>query len=293
MDSSSKKKATTTIRLGGVPEHFNLPIHLAIEDGSFASRGVNVEWTTFHGGTGQMTKALRDGDIDACILLTEGIVKDVIAGNKSKIISGYINTPLIWGVHTGATNALRHHSEVYDKRYAISRFGSGSHLIAAVDANMNERSLKTEQFEVIKNLDGALASLDKLQTDVFYWEKFTTKPYVDSGQLRRVGDFATPWPCFMIAARDEVLDREPDSVIRMLRTIHDSTDSFMQDDDSIPMVAKRYKQKLKDVERWYHATEWAIHGWVSDKMLRSVIHNLKVADLIGDQVEIPELVWKR
>ena len=26
---------TTTIRLGGVPEHFNLPIHLAIEDGSF------------------------------------------------------------------------------------------------------------------------------------------------------------------------------------------------------------------------------------------------------------------
>lgn len=293
MDKTATKKAMTTIRLGGVPEHFNLPIHLAMEDGSFASRGVKLEWTTFHGGTGQMTKALREGEIDACILLTEGIVKDIIAGNKSKIISGYINTPLIWGVHTGAKNSLQHHSEVYDKRYAISRFGSGSHLIAAVDANMNERSLSQDQFHVIKNLDGALDSLATLKTDVFYWEKFTTKPYVDSGQLRRVGDFATPWPCFMIAATDELLNRVPDSVVRMLRTIHDSADTFMQAVDSIPLVAQRYEQKLKDVERWYHATEWAIHGWVSDKMLRSVVHNLTVAGLVEEGIELPELVWKR
>ncbi|MFK8054926.1 MAG: substrate-binding domain-containing protein [Saprospiraceae bacterium] len=293
MEPSMNKKAATTIRLGGVPEHFNLPIHLAIENGSFASRGVNIEWITFHGGTGQMTKALRAGEVDACILLTEGIVKDVIAGNKSKIVSGYINTPLVWGVHTGAANSLQHHSEIYDKRYAISRFGSGSHLIAAVDANMNERTLKTEQFRVIKNLDGALASLEKQESDVFYWEKFTTKPYVDSGQLRRIGDFTTPWPCFMIAATEDVLAREPDSIVRMLRTIHDSADSFMQTDESISLVAKRYEQKLKDVERWYHSTEWAIHGWVSDKMLRSVIHNLKVAGLVEQDVEMPELVWKR
>ena len=89
---------TTTLRLGGVPEHFNLPIHLAIEDGSFESRGVKIEWTTFKGGTGQMTKALRDNEVDACILLTEGIIKDIIAGNPAKIISGYVNTPLIWSL---------------------------------------------------------------------------------------------------------------------------------------------------------------------------------------------------
>ena len=55
---------TKTIRLGGVPEHFNLPIHLAIEDGSFESRGVKIAWTTFRGGTGQMTRALRDNEVD-------------------------------------------------------------------------------------------------------------------------------------------------------------------------------------------------------------------------------------
>jgi len=284
---------TVTIRLGGVPEHFNLPIHLAIEDGSFLSSGVDIDWTTFGGGTGQMTKALREGEVDACILLTEGIIKDIIAGNKSKIISGYVNTPLIWGVHTGASNHLEHHSNVYDKQYAISRFGSGSHLMAIVDATVHEKKISKNQFTIIKNLDGALESLASMSTDVFYWEKYTTKPYVDSGQLRRVGEFITPWPCFMIAATDDIIEREPEALAHMLSVIHDSCARFMQTDDAIHLVARRYEQQLEDVERWYHATEWATHGWVSDKMLRSVVQNLKVAEVI-DQVEpIPALVWER
>lgn len=281
------------IRLGGVPEHFNLPIHLAIEDGSFESRGVKVEWTTFTGGTGQMTKALREGKIDACILLTEGIIKDIIAGNRSKIISGYVTTPLIWGIHTGSKNSLEHHHQIYDRKYGISRFGSGSHLMAMVDATVNDQKIDESQFNIIKNLEGALSSLASLETDVFYWEKYTTKPYVDSGQLRRVGEFVTPWPCFMVAATEDILQREPESIIRMLRTIHDSCDKFMQTDESISLVSRRYEQKLKDVERWYHSTEWAIHGWVSDKMLRSVVHNLQVANIVQEDAIVPELVWKR
>ena len=200
---------------------------------------------------------------------------------------------MIWGVHTGAKNSLQHHSEVYDKQYGISRFGSGSHLMAIVDATVNDQQIKKEQFSIIKNIDGALTSLEALETDVFYWEKYTTKPYVDSGQLRRIGEFITPWPCFMVAATNDILEREPESIIRMLRTIHDSCDSFMQTDDSIKLVSDRYQQKEKDVERWYHATEWAIHGWVSDKMLRSVVHNLTVAQIIEQDAVIPELVWKR
>jgi ABC-type nitrate/sulfonate/bicarbonate transport system substrate-binding protein len=284
---------TKTIRLGGVPEHFNLPIHLAIEDGSFEQNGVNIDWITFKGGTGQMTKALRSGEADACILLTEGIIKDIIAGNKSKIISGYINTPLIWGVHTGAENELQYHRQIYDKQYAISRFGSGSHLMAIVDATVQDKKIDKEQFTIIKNLDGALESLQSLTTDVFYWEKYTTKPYVDNGMLRRVGEFVTPWPCFMIAATHEILDRAPEAILNMLQTIHASCTKFMQTDEFIPIVAKRYDQQLKDVERWYHATEWAVHGWVSNKTLRSVVQNLRVAEIIDEADQIPDLVWKR
>ena len=284
---------STTLRLGGVPEHFNLPVHLAKEAGEFERRGIDLQWTTFKGGTGQMTRALREGEVDACILLTEGIVSDIFAGNPSKIISVYVQTPLIWGIHTGSDNALQHHSEIYERQYAISRFGSGSHLMAIVDATVHDRHLATDQFTVIKNLDGALSSLSAGDTDVFYWEKYTTKPYVDLGQLRRIGEFLTPWPCFVIAATEEVLTHKPEAIIRMLRVIHDACDTFMQHDANIQLVAQRYEQQVSDVERWYHSTEWAIHGWVSDKMLRSVVHNLRVAGIVERDAAMPELVWQR
>jgi ABC-type nitrate/sulfonate/bicarbonate transport system substrate-binding protein len=282
-----------TIRLGGVPEHFNLPIHLARERGEFENRGIRVEWQDFKGGTGQMARALRNDEVDVCIILTEGIIKDIIHGNPSKIISQYVITPLIWGIHTGAKNPLASYQDIYTKKYAISRFGSGSHLMAIVDAHRSGITLKEEQFAVIKNLDGALESLAKQESDVFYWEKYTTKPYVDRGQLRRVGEFVTPWPCFVIAATNKILKSQPDNIIRMLRTIHDSCDSFMQDEHAISMVSQRYELEPADVERWYHNTEWAIHGWVRDKMMSNVVYNLRKAGIVGTNETVPELVWKR
>lgn len=281
------------IRLGGVPEHFNLPIHLAKERGVFSSRGVDLEWTDFGGGTGQMTKALRENEVDACILLTEGMITDIIKGNPSKIISEYVTTPLTWGIHTGVNNPIINYRDIFDKNYAISRFGSGSHLMAIVDAESKGHKLNREQFTIIKDINGALPSLDRLETDVFYWEKYTTKPFVDSGQLRRVGEYNTPWPCFVIAATDKILKEQPDSIIRMLRTIHDECDKFMHDDTIVKMVSERYDQKIKDVERWYNSTEWAIHGWVSEKMMKSVIYHLQQAEIISQDEKIPDLVWKR
>ena len=281
------------IRMGGVPEHFNLPIHLAHELNEFETRGIEIEWTTFRGGTGQMTKALRKDDVDVCILLTEGIIADIIKGNPSRIISNYVTTPLTWGIYTGAKNSLQSYKDVFEKKYGISRFGSGSHLMAIVDANSKSHRLEEDQFEVIKNLDGAIESLTNLETDVFYWEKYTTKPYVDAKILKKVGEYVTPWSCFVVAATDKILEEQPENIIRLLRTIHDRCDKFMQNENAVKMVSDRYKLKEIDVERWYHSTEWAIHGWVSDKMVKSIIYHLRLASIIKNNEVIPEIIWKR
>lgn len=282
-----------TIRIGGVPEHFNLPIHLAIESGQFRDKGIDVEWVTYQGGTGQMTRALRDNQVDCCILLTEGIVKDIIEGNPSKLISNYVNTPLTWGIHTGINNTLQNHRDIYKKKYAISRFGSGSHLMAIVDANQSSKSIDENQFVIVDNLKGALDSLQGLSADVFYWEKYTTKPYVDQGIIRRIGEFVTPWPCFVIAATNNILENEPQAVIRMLRVIHDISDSFMQDENNIELVAQRYSQKIDDVKNWYYSTEWAIHGWINNKMIQNVIYHLNSAFIINRKASSHKLVWDR
>lgn len=282
------------IRIGGVPEHFNLPIHLANENGDFRKEGIEIEWTDFGGGTGEMKQALRNDEVDLCIVLTEGIILDIINGNPSKIISEYVTTPLCWGIHTSVKNPLSEYSQIYDKQYAISRNGSGSHLMAIIDANGKGITLKENQFETIKNLDGALKSLETLDTDVFYWEKFTTKPYVDQGLLKKIGEFPTPWSSFVIAATDNILAKEAIVVDKVLDIIQESCGNFMTNNETvIPIVAERYQLKLEDAENWFHRTEWATNGWVSNKMIQSVVYNLKLAHILAQDKAIPELIWKR
>ncbi|WP_420387237.1 uracil-DNA glycosylase [Roseivirga sp.] len=283
----------THIRIGGVPEHFNFPIHQIKENGTLDKHGISLEWTDFYGGTGQMTKALREDEVDICILLTEGIIKDIIKGNPSKIISEYVITPLTWGIHTGLENTLQKKDFIFDKKHAISRFGSGSHLISIINANSKNQQIAEDQFTVINDINEAIESLNSLETDVFYWEKYTTKPYVDAGIIRRIDEYLTPWPCFVIAATDRVLANYPEQIDLLLDLIQESCQLFMHNDSVIPVVAERYDQQLPDVERWYHSTEWATNSWVSDKMLKSVIYYLKSANIISEDEHIPELIWKR
>ena len=153
--------------------------------------------------------------------------------------------------------------------------------------------MTAEQFTVINDIDGALESLANLETDVFYWEKYTTKPYVDSGQVRRIGEYVSPWPCFVIAASEKILNKHPQLVDKMLDIVQDSCKQFMHEDSVIPDVSKRYNQKLQDIERWYHSTEWAADSWISDKMLKSVVFHLKAANIIPEDRVIPELIWRR
>lgn len=60
------------LRVGGVPEHFNLPWRLAIEEGAFKNIGMDVHWSDMTGGTGQMIRGLETGSLDLAVLLTEG-----------------------------------------------------------------------------------------------------------------------------------------------------------------------------------------------------------------------------
>ncbi|WP_420315756.1 ABC transporter substrate-binding protein [Ekhidna sp.] len=282
------------IRIGGVPEHFNLPVHLAIENGDFSQAGIEVEWVDFPGGSGFMKEALRDESIDLCILLTEGIVTDILKGNESKIISGYINTSLTWGIHV--KNSDKHFNSpfsIFDKKIAISRYGSGSHLMPIVHAMMEEKTISEHQFIEVRDIQGGIEALQNGTAEIFYWEKFTTKPHVQQGLLKRIGEFISPWPCFQIAATNRIIETESDMVSQFLKIVHQSNQKFMDMSEATKLVANRYQQDFKDVERWFHATEWATNGWVSNKMLEGVIYSLKEANIIGPNAVATNLVWER
>ena len=143
----------TTLRIGGVPEHFNLPIHLCIEEGLFAEAGIHVEWVEFPGGTGAMNAALRNDEIDLAVILTEGIIKDIDNGNPSSIVQNYVSSPLIWGVHVADNSDFKTIEDLENTRPAISRYGSGSHTMAYIQAE--QLGWKTSEIEciVVNNID--------------------------------------------------------------------------------------------------------------------------------------------
>jgi len=221
-----------TIKIGGVPEHFNLPWHLTIEDKSYKKEDIQLEWKDYHGGTGAMCEALRASEIDMAIILTEGIIKDIIGGNPSKIVQTYIQTPLIWGIHVASNSPYTELSQLENTKVAISRYGSGSELMAYMNAKSQDWDTSSLNFEVTQNLNGAVDALTAGKADYFMWEHFTTKPLVDDGTFRRVADYPTPWPCFVIAVRDEIIQTKHDQIEKILNIINTTTTDFK----SIPSI---------------------------------------------------------
>ncbi|MGM5471289.1 substrate-binding domain-containing protein [Flavobacteriaceae bacterium LMO-SS05] len=247
-----------TVTIGGVPEHFNLAWYLTLKEGEYKQEAINLRWVDYPGGTGDMCKALREGDIDMAVVLTEGIVKDIIEGNPSKIVQVFVQTPLIWGIHVAHGSNYKTIDELKGKTAAISRKGSGSHLMAYIHAQNNSWDLEKDlKFEVVKNLDGAITALSNGDVDYFMWEKFTTKPIVDDGIFRKIGKCPTPWPCFVIVVRTEFLSKHEAELKKILNIINRTTVNFKTINDIDKTIATRYNQKLVDVQDWLALTEWS------------------------------------
>lgn len=277
-------------KIGGVPEHFNLPWYLTLRDKEYHKENINLRWEDFAGGTGQMCKALRDGSIDMAVILTEGIIRDIVNGNDCKIVQVFIESPLIWGIHVAKNSGYKAMSNLKGKKAAISRYGSGSHLMAYVNAENEGWNTETDlQFEVIKNLKGALEELPKGTADYFMWEKFTTKPYVDDGPLDIVGECPTPWPCFVIAVRNEVLENESDAVHTILDIINKTTREFKDIPSIDKMIAKRYGQELKDVQKWLSLTSWSQQN-LTEEQVGMVQQKLVQLDLIAASIPTSKIL---
>ena len=271
------------VNIGGVPEHFNLPWYLTLKNGEYKKEGINLRWRDYFGGTGEMAKDLRNGTLDLAVILTEGIVKDIVEGNSSKIVQVFVKSPLIWGIHAAGNSHLSTLEDLKGKKAAISRYGSGSHLMAFVNAENNGWDINTDlQFEVIKNLDGAVESLTEGKADYFMWEKFTTKPLVDDNTFKLIESCPTPWPCFVIAASKNFIENQSGSLKIILQIINNTTVEFKSIPSIDQTLANRYHQKLIDIQEWLSLTEWSQKQITQDQIYR-VQDKLKSLGLISEE----------
>lgn len=253
-----------TIKIAGVPEHFNLPWHLCIEEGQFDAVGIDLQWTDVPEGTGKMCQMLRNGETDIAIILTEGIIKDIAAGNESKIVQVYVQSPLIWGIHVAYDSKIRSVSELEHKKIAVSRMGSGSHLMSIVNAEHQNWNTEKQSFEIVNTIDGAVEALTNGKADYFMWERFMTQPLVDQKIFRRIGECPTPWPCFAIAVRNEIVENNPKIIQQILEIINTTTQEFKEIPSIDRTLSVKYNLELTTVQEWLKLTHWSTKQFTND-----------------------------
>ncbi|MEK6153750.1 substrate-binding domain-containing protein [Flavobacteriaceae bacterium 3-367] len=280
------------VKIVGVPEHFNLPWHLAISEGAFAERGIALEWTDIPEGTGKMCQMLQDKETDLAIILTEGLVKSISQGNPARIVQEYIASPLLWGIHVAAKGPHQHLADLENSVAAISRLGSGSHLMAYVHAQQLGWDLERLQFKVVHNLESAVEALTQGQADYFMWEHFTTKPLVDSGVFRSLGDCPTPWPCFVLATTEAFSNENHGLLVHILEVINLYTSEFKAIPSIDRTLANRYGQQLEDIQEWLELTRWS-QSQVTAEVLDNVQDKLLLLKLIKKRMPYESLLTRR
>ena len=314
--ASKRRKTLPVVRVGGVPEHFNYPLHMARDLGLDEKHGVRLEFVEVACGTGAMIANLKKGEVDLIVALTEGLVCDIAKGGSDlRILGTYVSTPLCWAVSgqgsggggSGASTpaqapatasastsapAEERPSDISDlrgKTFGISRYGSGSHLMAYVLATQRGWNPQTDiSFKVEGKFEQLRDSVNSGDTAAFMWETFTTKPFHDSGECSRLGDISTPWPCFMVAGMKPIVSSKLPAIRAALAAVREAAGIFHNEAAAtMPQtIAERYALQPVDAKAWYSGVKIAAHRFVSEAALESALAALVSAGVLPAETSV-------
>jgi len=279
------------LRIGYIREHFSSPLlQLAVEDA-----GKTFTLVECPSGTGQIISRLVDDEIDVAIALTDALIAGIATETSKgayKLVGSYVTTPLNWAVVTGQNSKYQNIDDLRGTVMGVSRIGSGSHVMTKVMALQHGWTdpitgiVEEVQFQVNNNINGLNASVNDGSTSAYMWERFTTKPWVDRGEVRFIGSVPSPWPSWMIVAHPSPTRAPPQSVISFL----DRLTSFVRAFDSaenrisadVEFIKKNFGYPEEDVKAWLETVKWT---WdtreVRENVIRETISTLARAGVVS------------
>jgi sulfonate transport system substrate-binding protein len=266
------------MRVGGVPEHYNAPIHRALEQMS------GIEWISFPSGTGAMLDSLDKGEIDLAILLTEGVCKHALTTGRSKIVGTFVDNPLPWGVHVksdGLVTDMEYlNSHIASLTFGISRFGSGSHLMAIVHAARLSGS-PIPNFKVVDTMKGAREAMDKGEIDVFLWDITTADVYARDGTWKVIGTVSGDWPAFVFATNTNIDDSTTRAISTFIDNVRREADRLMHDlNGSAEYLIDKFKISEKQAMEFLETIRWNAIQEISQDAVSRVIKTLTGAGIV-------------
>ena len=159
--------------------------------------------------------------------------------------------------------------------FAISRLGSGSHLMAILYAQRHGWTPRAEDLIVVHNMEGAAEHMRSGGPIIFLWEEYVTARYVDAGEMRRVDVIRGDWPGFVIVAREGVLSERPEAMRAALAVLKRSVRDLETVDDLVTRVMRNGDFTAERAAAWLEQVRWRIAA-PSEPMFDAV-----VAQLVG------------
>lgn len=269
-------------KIGGVPEHFNAPWLYAIQQNLFEKAGLEIEFISYPTGTGSMCEALQSSELDLAVLLTEGAVAHIARGGNVEIIASYVNSPLNWGIHVASDSIINAVSELKRAKFAISRYGSGSHLMSYLLATQQNWNLKQDlSFIEAGKLDNLCEVIKQHKADILLWEVFMTQQKVKEGGIKCIGMIPTPWSAFMIVARTGIKEKFATELENLLKILYQTTYFFNSNHASInSFIEEKYDLTLDNVNSWLKTVEWATKSTIPFDQIRLAQTFLLTANII-------------
>ncbi|KAM7198976.1 hypothetical protein V8F33_004713 [Rhypophila sp. PSN 637] len=268
LPASPNMTSSSPLRIGYVPEHFSTPIH-------FAKRhfGLSAELVPFPSGTGHMITALRAGEIDVGIGLTEGWIAGLGRENPEpadggyRLVGTYVETPLCWAISTGTNRAeITGVESLKGGKIGVSRIGSGSYVMGYVLADQQgwlsskdetQSGDKSEPFKetvVLNTFANLRRAVNNGEADFFMWEHFTSKKYYDNGEIRRVGEIYTPWSSWKIVASTALIgagNKLDERVEELFRKLNEGIKYFNEHlDEAVNFISTELDYSEVDAREW-------------------------------------------
>jgi ABC-type nitrate/sulfonate/bicarbonate transport system substrate-binding protein len=282
--------APTKLRIGFIPEHFSTPLHFAQKH-----YGLSAELIPFPTGTGALVSGLKSSDpntpqIDVAIGLTEGFVADLgkakAAGESTGygLVGTYVDSPLCWAISAGAgKDGIKSVEDLKNSRVGVSRIGSGSYVMSFVLADQQgwlESGSGKDPFEVVPigDFKALRDAVNGDKADFFMWEHFTTKHFWDVGEIKRIGEIYTPWPSWMVAAKEGTEEAVKD----LMEKLDQGVKHYLENsEEAVEHITSTMQYSKEDAREWMKTVKFSgeVRG-VSAKTVDDTVGVLRKAGVL-------------
>ncbi|KAI0734324.1 periplasmic binding protein-like II [Fomitopsis betulina] len=241
------------LRIGYIREHFSSPLLQYVE----ADGGKTFTLVECPSGTGQVISRLTNDEIDVAIALTDPLISGIAKGSEQyKLVGSYVTAPLNWAVITGKNSKYNSIADLQGTTIGISRLGRQT-MAYVLGLQQGWDTTKME-FRINNDIRGLIDSVNDGTTSAFMWEWFTTKPFVDAGEARFIGNILTPWPSWMIAAHPtrappEALHAFLDTLTTYARAFDEPAQRTGAD---IEFIKDKFGYPEEDVKAWLDIVSW-------------------------------------